>query len=245
MRISNLRPSSQFCTAGRMSRMGDRRVILIDEIKVAAVINYKCGYATLNNYINIDENIKSHNPKSIVDILDINYRKVIFFRDPYERFVSFYKGWIANSTEQSLLSRGKKNYYKLIKDFGGKNLYEKFCRANAIEKMNTEMFEDFIGICEPFYKDDRHTVPQSDIYRRHGLTVELFDEKIPTRQTTKFIYDNFGTSVKPRNVTNSNIHKEILNNRSLIEFCDRHYQNDFIDFEIPTYGLRHSALRSP
>ncbi len=214
--------------------MGDRRLIVVRDRRVAICINYKCGYATLNNNLNLNDTIEVSNPKTVRDFERFpRCRRYIFYRNPYERFLSFYKSWIASKSEASLIARKKFNFYEVIRRHGSEGLYRRFRDASEEEKLGEEMFESFLHAYEPHLREDRHTDPQSAIYRACGLGVDFFDEVLPTGETTNFLGNVFGMSVEPRNVTNSGAHKNLLANPTFIAFCNRQYENDFLDFGVP------------
>ena len=215
--------------------MADRRFILCPARDLLVVVNYKCGYATLNRQLAENPAVETRNLSGPLSLWRRLFRRnVLFYRNPYERFASFYNNWIVNKTQARLHSTGKRNYLKeFILPSGGEAVFERFTNASKEERATTPFLREFLTLFEPHVYVDGHTQPQHMIYSRVGLPVSIFRDRRPTTQTVDFLAEEFGVDAQIFNVTGGGGREELRYDEALIAFCNRVYARDFADFDIP------------
>ena len=80
----------------------DKRFIIDDDRKVLFFLNYKTGWSTFEKYVIKADHINTRfftDPSELKGLS--NYRKIFFFREPTERFISYIN-------DKVLLMRGDK-----------------------------------------------------------------------------------------------------------------------------------------
>ena len=206
--------------------MGNPRIIVSHEKKLIIVNNYKAGFATFNNALNKNEAIPVENPNTLKEIQPLsNYRKVLFFREPHARFVSFLN-------DKVILGRGNsETLNKLIRFSGGDAILPELERVRRNEHPDRAGFiEEFIEYLSPVIHVDGHTVPQHMIYTRQGLDLDFFDAIHDYTFNTAFLKQEFGLDVPVRNQTGSKQLFDTLMTPKVKAFCSVWYAVDLAHF---------------
>lgn len=213
---------------------GDPRIIACPGQRVLIVVNYKCGFATFNHELNMRSDIRTRNPVGLRYWREWrHWEHVLFYRDPVERLLSFYNKWIVARTEDDLISKRKRNYYReIFLAGGGQAAYRRFAQASAEEKVEDRMINQFLHCLPGFLYKDGHVTPQSWIYRSAGLTPSFFDQFLPTTETVNFLRDRLSVDATIRNQTRSADRFVDINREPVIEFCREHYAQDYEDLPL-------------
>lgn len=218
----------------RRQQKGDERLIACPDQRLLVVVNFKCGFATMNRYLALSESVRTRNPVTLSRWrFGWPWQRVLFYRDPVERLISFYNNWIVGKSEQELLSRGKRNFYvELFRDCGREETYRWFREADPATKASDEAMARFLDCLPGFLDRDGHVMPQSWIYRRSGLTVEWFHRLLPMTETLNFLKERFGVKGRIHNRTGSNKLLQSINRDPVEAFCREHYAQDYKDLPL-------------
>ncbi len=165
------------------------RILLHHEKKLLFVVNFKCGFTTLNHVAEMAGLDLSHKDlrhlEKAPDPHDIRgYKKVLVARNPLDRFYSYYYGWLVDKGE-FFQSGGKKiaNFaYRIMREVMTRQDYNKFVEADKADRASSELIDLYLDYLPVVLMRNEHTHPQFYIYTLAGLSVKYFDEIIDTKQ---------------------------------------------------------------
>ncbi|AWL11222.1 hypothetical protein HMF8227_00726 [Saliniradius amylolyticus] len=144
-----------------MKKYNDPRVFVDQGNKKVIVANLKCGYSTINQfYKNQGVNV-SHDFEVFTNQND--FECVIFVREPWARFKSFYKNWVIDKQVDE--SYSNMYLYNIFKRAFSENFFKSLCSSTVEKKSSSEFFNVFFEQFSGSLSEDRHTVRQVDILK--------------------------------------------------------------------------------
>lgn len=206
--------------------MPNPRIIVSHERKLIIVNNYKAGFSTFNNALNLNNEIKTENLTSLRDLDDLaDYRKVLFFREPFSRFVSYF-------SDKVILGRGfGSNPDKRVRELGGPKLSEELDLAKNGEHPDiSSLAEKYVRAISPIIWMDGHTTPQHLIYTQAEQGLDMFDEVYDFKENIAFLKREFDLDVTYTNQTSSSSIKDQIMTPVVKRFCRVWYSIDLLHY---------------
>jgi hypothetical protein len=217
------------------------RVLIHHQKEILIAVNFKCGFSTLNHVaksagLDITRKDLRHLTGQPIPHKFSNYTKVLISRNPVDRFLSYYHGWIVDKRE-FFQYRGEttKNFaYTNMHDVMAAPDYSNFIGADSAALASNEFISLYLGYFPAILMRDSHTHPQYFIYTEAGLSVEFFDEVIDTSEISTKISDMLEIDIPIVNRSSYSRHgrEEVLNTKekAIIESI---YMKDFLELKYP------------
>jgi hypothetical protein len=157
------------------------------------------------------------------------YKKYLIVRDPLERYLSFYINWIIEKEPTFVDKQGNLNHgFRILKEVISKEAYAQFTNLTSFERRTAESINFYTCYLNKFYMKDAHTQPQSLIYAKKGMQIDIFDKVVPIKKLNTFIRQLFGVEIP---VLNRTKHKKVNLRTKYVELiCKSVYKSDYEDF---------------
>ena len=146
------------------------RVILNIKKRTLILVNYKCGFSALNDYLSPNW-IRVHPRISpIICLLFKKWLKIVFvYRDPEDRFISFYRNWMIKRLHRDGASQNP--FIKLLKE-NSNNSDVALYLENLESKKPDLLIDEFMKVFHTIYNLDGHTRQQVDLMRQNFVQEE-------------------------------------------------------------------------